>query len=158
MTGRKGYELGRSAEEVQRIADLRRAVERLRPLEVPLGPPEPDDWLAVHFEPGQDLEQYLGSRPATARGTRRVLYIQPLGDFSPGQRRVVEVTGTFLERFFALPVRTLDGVPLAAVPAAAQRRHPEWGDHQVLTGWVLDDQDLDDDAALHRRTLGLLDG
>jgi archaemetzincin len=150
VTTRKGYEVGLSETELQRIADLTRAVERLRPLEVPLGPPEPGEWLAVHFEPGQDLEQYLGSRPATARGPRRVLYVQPLGDFSPGQRRVVEVTASFLERFFALPVKVREGVSLDRVPAAAQRRHPEWGDHQVLTGWVLDEllaPSIPDDAA-----------
>lgn len=139
MTAQKGYEIGLSAEELQRIADLRRAVERLRPLEVPLEPPAPGDWLSAHFEPGQELEQYLGSRPATARGPRRVLYIQPLGDFSPAQGRLVRLTGAFLERFFALPVNVLEGVTLDRVPASAQRRHPEWGDHQVLTRWVLDE-------------------
>lgn len=150
MTGRTGSEILLPAGEQQRVADLRAVIRRLETLEVPLGPPGPGDWLSVHVEPGQDFDQYLGSRPATARGRRQVIYLRPLGDFSPAQRRVVGLTGSFLERFFALPVTVEEDVPLDRVPAAARRRHPEWGDHQVLTRWVLDEllaPSLPDDAA-----------
>src|SRR4051812_19994308 len=76
-------------------AGARAAMEAVRPLHVPLGPPAPDEWRASFPEPGQTFDEYLRGDPVTARGERRVLYVQPLGEFSPAQRRVVDLTAEF---------------------------------------------------------------
>ena len=122
-------------------ADVERllaAMDKLRPLHSKLGKPEPGDWLAVHPEPGQSFQEYLSSDPVTPRGQRRVIYIQPLGEFTPSQQRIVDLTADFMGRYFSLPVKVQDHVPLSVISANARRRHPEWGMEQILTGYVLD--------------------
>lgn len=122
--------------EVERLLA---AIEKLRPLHTKLGKPQPGDWLTVHPEPGQSFQEYLASDPVTPRGQRRVIYIQPLGEFTQTQRKIVDLTASFMERYFNLPVKVQDHVPLSVIPANARRRHPEWGMDQILTGYVLDD-------------------
>jgi archaemetzincin len=114
-------------------------IERLRPLHKKLGPPGPADWLAQHAEPGQTFAQYLAAKPVTARGARRVIYIQPIGDFTPTQRRIVKLTADYLERCYNLEVRTNSTIALADIPASARRVHPTWGDKQLLSSYILDD-------------------
>lgn len=116
---------------------LAAAMEAVRPLHRPLGEPEPGDWLTTYAEPGQTFQEYLGSDPATARGAARVLYIQPLGEFTPAQRRIVALVAEYLHAFFDLPVQTMQDLPLSVVPRSARRRHPSWGMEQLLTGYVM---------------------
>jgi len=128
---------------------LRRTMGQLEPLHKPLGPPRPGDWLAVHREPGQSFDQYIRSRPTVPTSRRRVIYIQPLGDFSDGQRRVVALTAELTEDYFDLPTRMLESLPLSVIPARARRVHPVWKVDQVLTTYVLDEllrPKLPDDA------------
>ncbi|HOD81917.1 MAG: Peptidase family M54 [Planctomycetes bacterium ADurb.Bin126] len=112
---------------------------KLVPLHRPLGKPGPHDWLASHPEPGQTFEQYLAGRPTLPRRPRNVIYIQPLGEFTQPQRKIVTLTADFMGRYFALAVKVQPDLPLALVPAKARRTHPTWGDKQILTSYVLDD-------------------
>ena len=57
----------------QRDLTLKQTADRLRPLHSPLPDPRPGDWLDQHHERGQTFAQYLGSKPVTALGERRVL-------------------------------------------------------------------------------------
>src|SRR5262245_4260737 len=68
-----------------KLVDL---ITRLKPLHTPLGKPQPGDWLQSHPEPGQTFDEYVRARPVTAQGKRRVLYIQPLGEFSDAERKI----------------------------------------------------------------------
>ncbi len=52
---------------------------------------------------------------------------------------MLEETQDAMERFFALPVKLLDRVPLDDLPAHARRTHPRWGDEQTLTTYLLSD-------------------
>jgi archaemetzincin len=117
---------------------LKRAAETLRPLHSRLGKPKPGDWLDRHREPGQTFAQYLRCSPVTPRGARRVIYIQPLGDFNRTQRKIVRKTADFMALYFNRPVKVLKELPLSVIPARARRAHPTWGDKQVLTTYVLD--------------------
>jgi archaemetzincin len=124
--------------------------ERVRPLHRTLGKPGPNDWLARHREPGQTFEAYLACRPVVPQGRRNVLYIQPLGDFTVTQRRIIALTADFMGRYFTLPVKVLDDLPDSKVPAKARRRHPTWGMKQILSTYVLDEvlkPNLPEDAA-----------
>ena len=114
-------------------------MEKLRPLHRKLGPPRPGDWLYHHREPGQTFEQYTRSDPARPVGKRRVICLQPLGDFSAPQRKVLTLTAEFAGHYLGLPVRTEKDLPLSIIPARARRTHPTWGDRQVLTSYVLDE-------------------
>lgn len=118
-------------------ADLRATIRKQEPLHTRLPKPQPGDWLARFPEPGQTFEAWLASNPRTALGARRILYIQPIGDFSKDERRIVDLTTDFMGRTFNLKTRTLDPLPLNAIPAQARREHPTWHDKQILSTYVL---------------------
>jgi archaemetzincin len=118
-------------------AALRRAIKRLTPLHRPMGPIQPGDWLSQHKEPGQSFEQYLRSKPTTPTARRRAIYIQPIGPFGKQERRALELTARFMAAYFCLPVKVTRDLPLSLIPAGAQRKHPSWGMHQILSTHVL---------------------
>ena len=68
---------------------------RLLPLHTKLGPPRPGDWLTQHPESGQNFRQYVRGNPIRATASRRIIYVQPLGDFSPTQKKLVDETAVF---------------------------------------------------------------
>jgi archaemetzincin len=63
--------------------------------------------------------------------------VQPLGEFSAIQRKIISLTADFMGRYFGLPVIVKDDLPLSIIPAGARRTHPAWGDRQILTSYVL---------------------
>ncbi len=122
-----------------RARELRSVAERLKPLHRPLGRPQPGDWLASHPEPGQTFLEYLQCDPVKPVGTRRVIYVQPLGDFTDHQRKIVDFSAEYMSRYFQRPVRIRDDIPLDVIPARARRKHPTWGVDQILSTYVLDE-------------------
>lgn len=120
-------------------ADLPAVFRRLVPLHERLGKPRPGDWLERHPERGQTYRQYLASQPIRADARRRVLDIQPLGEFSPSQRKIVDLVAGFERIYFQLPVRVLGDLPLSVIPDKARRTHPEWKKPQILSTFVLND-------------------
>lgn len=125
-----------SAPRTAESTALPQKLQRLVPLHAPLEPPEPGDWLDAHQEPGQTFAQYRRSRPVRADGRRRVLYVQPLGEFTDTQRKIVALAGEYLGVFYQLPVRVNEALPLSQVPANARRQLPGQ-DEQILTGHLL---------------------
>jgi len=127
--------------DAERAARLARQIEKLRPQHKKLGRPRPGDWRAGpgRHEKGQTFAQYLRCRPVRPVGTRRVLYIQPLGEFSKPQRRIVERTREGMGLYFGLPVKVRRDLPLSVIPRRARRVHPTWGVSQVLSTYVLDE-------------------
>ncbi len=119
-------------------ARLKLAVRKLQPLHQKMQPPGPMDWLSHHDEPGQTFDQYVKSRPVTPQGKRNTLYIQPIGSFSATQRNIVTLTAEYMAIYFNVNVKTNAPLPLASIPSKARRTHPQWGDKQILTTYVLD--------------------
>lgn len=111
---------------------------RLLPLHAKLAEPAPGDWLDSHFELGQSYRQYLQCRPVRADG-RRTIYIQPLGEMNPSQKKIVDLAAEFLGIYYQLPVKMQDSLPLDAVPDEARRARGEPSDEQILTTYVLDE-------------------
>jgi archaemetzincin len=110
---------------------------RLLPLHKKLAAPKPDEWLAEHPEAGQTFRQYLKAEPIRAEKKRRVLYLQPIGDFSPSQSRILDITTEFMTVYFQLPVKRRDVLSLDAVPASARRKPNGIRSEQILTTYVL---------------------
>lgn len=108
-------------------ATLFAAIKKLRQIHKPLGKPGPGDWLSAHVEPGQTFREYLRERTVRLDEQRRVLYIQPLGEFNETQRRIITVTAEFTGIFYQRPAKVTTVLPLSLVPAQARRRHPSWG-------------------------------
>jgi archaemetzincin len=123
--------------------------DRLRHLAEPLPPPRPGDWLAQHPEKGQTFHQYLAANPVRRDAELNTIYLCLLGEFTRRQEQVIEVTRGYLALFFDAPARIRRRLPLTDILARARRHHPEWGDEQVLTTFVLRDvlePDRPDDA------------
>ena len=108
------------------------------PLHTPMPPPKSGEWLATHQEPGQTFEAYRRSSPNRPDGRRTLLYIQPLGIMSRDQQALIADTAEFLGHFYGLPVKTLDPIDLADIPAKARRKHPDWGVPQIDSLYLLD--------------------
>lgn len=117
---------------------LKETIEKLRPLHEKQGKPQPGDWLSAHDEAGQTFEEYLKCKPVIPQGKRRTVYIQPLGDFTGIQRRIVTLTADFMGLYFNLPVKIKDDFPLSIIPESAVRVHPSWRMRQILSTYVLD--------------------
>jgi archaemetzincin len=114
-------------------------IKALEPLHQPMGKPKPGEWLDRFKEPGQSFDQYVASRPPTPTTQRSTIYIQPLGELSAGQGAVVWATAEFMAIFYNVPVRIAEPMPIDLVPDSARRQHPQWGDTQILTSYVLDE-------------------
>jgi archaemetzincin len=111
--------------------------DRLRPLTAPLAEPEAGDWLAEHPEKGQTFRQYLAADPVRRGRELTTIYLCLLGELTGPQERVLGLTQDYLGLFFDVPVLVRRRVPLPDVPARARRRHPDWGDDQILSTYVL---------------------
>jgi archaemetzincin len=125
---------GRAAE--LRAEPLEPPFERLEVLHTPKRAPRPGDWLAEHPEDGQSFAEFARSLPLVAAARRRI-YLQPIGEFSDPQRRVIALAADYVDRFFALPLTTWEALPLDAIPPLARRRHPAWGNEQLRTTYLL---------------------
>ncbi len=130
-----GFRLGQSEEDVRRARELDAVVETLRPLSPPLGEPGPIDWLAMREEEEQTFRQYIKSRPVRPKGMRDTIWIQPLGSFSENERRIVDLTASFLNAYFSCPVRLMEPLDLSVVPKEQRRVHD--GREQIRTPHVL---------------------
>jgi archaemetzincin len=117
---------------------IEESMERIRSLHEKMKPPRPGDWLDRFDEPGQTFEEYLECDPITAKGKRNVIYVQPVGDFTDAQRRIVDLSAEFLGLYFNVEVKIRKDIPLSEIPARARRTHPSWGDKQILSTYVLD--------------------
>lgn len=115
-----------------RAEPLEHRFQALKPLHHPAPPIMTGDWLATNPEPGQTFAAYVDGGPVRATATRRTVYLQPIGDFSPAQLRLLAQTEDYVARFFQLPVVTLPTLPSSTIPPAARRRN------QLLTTHILE--------------------
>jgi archaemetzincin len=101
----------------------------------PIPKPGPHDWLASHREPGQTFDDFLAMRPNRPTSARRVIYLQPLGEFPPEGRPLIAKLCDFAAAFFAMEVKALPEVRVGV--SFTTRRNPSTGNLQILTGDVL---------------------
>ena len=102
----------------------------------PLPSPAANDWLAVHDEPGQTFDEFEASRPNRPAQGRRIIYLQPLGDFAPERSPSIDKLREFASAFFTMEVKTLPTIPTQSSKFST-RRNPLTGNPQILTGDVL---------------------
>jgi archaemetzincin len=137
-------------QQSRRTDDTLPDIERqLRALAVPLDDPEPGDWLAEHHEKGQTFRQYLSANPIRRGRELTTFYLCLVGGFDEAQEQIVERTQEYLQLFFDVPVQIRRRLPVSEIPARARRKHPEWGDKQILTTFILHEvlePDRPDDA------------
>ena len=105
--------------------------------DVQLGAPREGEWLFVHKEKGQTFEQYKKANPVRPSAARSVIYLLPIGDFTPLQEKAILLTRTYLEIFFQQKTVLLKTVSDDIVPASATREREE-DNIQLLAPYVLD--------------------
>jgi archaemetzincin len=102
----------------------------------PLKTPQITDWLANHEEPGQRVDEFVGSRPNLPDNRRRRIYLMPLGDLErsggPSVAKLVE----FSRAFFGLDTAVLPVLDLRRT-RITRRRNPTTHTEQILTTDVL---------------------
>jgi archaemetzincin len=129
-----------SAAETKRDRSALAEVEAtLTPLAEPLPTPRPGDWLAEHQEAGQTFAQYVAARPVRKSERLKTIYICQIGEFSRQQEQVLDIACEYLGVVYGVPVKRHHKLALADIPARARRVHPQWGDKQILTTYVLDE-------------------
>ncbi len=133
------FRAGLSEADPQSAERLQPVIERFRPLGAPLGEPGPMDWRATHNDPKQTFKQYLRSRPVRPRGRRDTIYVQPLGEFTEQERKIVELTTAFLSAYFNCEVKVRNDLDASIIPPHKRRFRAEMGREQVLTTYVLRD-------------------
>ncbi len=114
---------------------LQRALDPAEAFE-PLPAPGPSDWLAAHPEPGQSFEQFLRSKPNRPDKGRRIIYLQPLGEFRQGQAPPLDFLRDYAAVYFGLEVRVLPSLSLSERSVAA-RQNPTTKNRQLLTTDIL---------------------
>jgi archaemetzincin len=120
------------------VAQLHAAAEKIAPLHEKKKPSERNDWLAAHPEHGQTFEQYRHSNPNRPTKIRTTLYVQPIGDFTAAQTKLVGETAELLSRFYHVRTKVLGRIGLDVIPGDARRLSPGGDGPQILTTYVLD--------------------
>ena len=116
---------------------LRRAFSADAPEFEAIPKPGPHDWLAVHSEAGQAFDEFKASRPNRPTDLRKVIYLQPLGEFPADPSRSIEKLREFAAAFFTIEVKALPSVSLDTSKFTT-RRNPNTGNLQILTSDILD--------------------
>jgi archaemetzincin len=133
----------RSAEEARNaIGTLDGLPEHVRSAFLPRGDfdpiplPGPNDWLAVHPEPGQTFADFVRSRSNRPDALRNTIYIQPLEDFQTENAPPLQKLQQFAESFFSVPVQTLapSGISRRRITT---RSNPYTRQPQLLTRDIL---------------------
>lgn len=131
------------------VARLRQLAQAIAPLFSKLPEPQPDDWLAKHFEFGQTFIQFVSSFPDKLSDQFKRICIVPLGELSDTEHQLFTETAKYLEWFFGFPVEPLESVAIDDLPDDAQQVR-ESGRRQLLTTHLLNEVLLplcDDDTA-----------
>jgi archaemetzincin len=102
----------------------------------PIPKPGLNDWLAVHDERGQTFDEFKASQPNRPTQSRRVIYLQLLGDFAPKRSPSIATLQKFAAAFFAMEVKALPSINIDSSKLTT-RLNPHTGNPQVLTGDVL---------------------
>lgn len=102
----------------------------------PLPAPGPNDWLAVHQEPGQTFDEFVASHPNRPDSVRHTIYLQPLGDFPEDKSPSLELLREYAAAYFGMAVVVLPALqPRAGV--LTTRINPNTFNTQILTTDVL---------------------
>lgn len=121
---------------VLRAEKLAPGFEKLKPLHPAKRKPEPGDWLAEFPSEGQTVAEYQAQRLARPTPERRTIYFLPIGAFEGPRAKILAATLDFTARFYGLPVKALDPVPLSSIPRTALRTNTLTGDVQALTSYL----------------------
>lgn len=91
---------------------LKKALEPGEDFEA-MSPPQPGEWLAEHEEKGQSFDQFVEANPNRPDTIRKIIYLQPLGEFPDGRIPLLERLEEYSEAYFAMEVQVLPPLALS---------------------------------------------
>ena len=128
------------AKEDKSIEESRQAVKTLTPLGEHMPEQKTGDWLDLYYEAGQTFEQYIKAVKIPLDPQRKTIYIRPVGNFTPTQRKIEQAVAEFLGVFYNLPVKPQSAISLENIPGMARRKNPLAGNDQILTRYILEEK------------------
>jgi archaemetzincin len=111
-------------------------IEALKDNDQQLESPREGQWLYVHPEPGQTLNQYKAIKPVLPTSKQHKIYLLPIGLFSKPQEDVIQYTADYLQIFFGLETIVLQPLSDQVIPNTARRVRNE-GSVQLLAPYIL---------------------
>ncbi len=97
---------------------------------VPLPLPGPRDWLARYPEGGQTFAEFLRSEPNPLDDQRRLIYLQPIGEFATEYAPSLDKLREFTEAYFTLETKLLPTLTIPADQVTTRVREgterPQW--------------------------------
>ena len=102
----------------------------------PIPSPRPGDWLAEHYESGQTFDEFILSDRNIPDEIRKVIYLQPVGQFRQGQSPSLELLRKYAAAYFLLKVEILPAADLRRLNLTT-RLNPYSQNRQILTGDIL---------------------
>lgn len=103
----------------------------------PIPVPEPGDWLAVHPESGQTVDDFIKWIPNKPDVIRNKIYLQPLGDFPEKRSPSLETIKEYAAAYFMMDVKVLPSLAIEG-DMFTTRINPFTRNRQILTVDVLD--------------------
>ncbi len=98
-----------------RAEKLQPHFEELKVRETPWVDPDPRRPLERRHEPGATFKEYVSWDPPRPVARRSAIDLQPLGDFTAEQRKLIELAAEFLRRVSKIEVRVRGPQPLPEV-------------------------------------------
>ncbi len=103
-----------------------------------LGNPKPGEWLFHHPEKRQTYQQYLDCKPVTANENRKIIYIQPIGDFDSISKVLIQNTAEYIQIFFGLKTVVLKTIGNEIFPDSITRAG-QFNDTQYYAPFILNE-------------------
>lgn len=115
-------------------------MKKVEPFFKPMGKPGPNDWLAHFSEKGQTFDEYLDEDPTLPTKERHTIYIQPIGEFTAEQSRVIKLAAGYIEAFYDLTVKELPPKKFDRALRIKDYRTVDYPKHrQIRTGYILEE-------------------
>ena len=109
--------------------------KELARLDIKLKEPKPGEWLFEHTEKGQTFMQYGKQNPIHPSEDRNCIYIQPIGVFTPWEKKVLDLNSQYIQIFFGLKVVQLDALNENTIPKTKKRIH--YGQKQLDASYII---------------------
>jgi len=102
--------------------------------DVTLQPPQKGEWLYHHKEKGQTFEEYKKAKPVRPSASCNIIYLKPIGNFTPLQQSMLHLMQEYVAIFFQQQTVLLPAVADNTIPTRLK------GDDniQLLAPYVLD--------------------
>jgi archaemetzincin len=105
--------------------------------DIKLGEPKESEWLYSHKEEPQTFENYTLQNPKTLNDSQNIIYLKPIGQFDPIQKKALELTREYLSIFYQTKTILLATITDTQVPKHSKRLR-ENNNVQLLAPYILD--------------------